>query len=119
MTIRVDEIDAKILRELQQHGCIPNVELANRVGLSAAPCLRRVRALEEAGIIRGYVALLDPEKVGLGVTVFVHISLDLQADRRLESFERTVTKNPEVLECYLMTGESDYLLRVVVPDVTS
>jgi Lrp/AsnC family transcriptional regulator, leucine-responsive regulatory protein len=119
MAIRLDEIDEKILRELQEHGCVPNVELASRVGLSAAPCLRRVRALEEAGVIRKYVALLDPEKVGVGVTVFVHITVDLTEDRQLDLFERTIVKSPEVVDCYLMTGEPDYLLRIVVPDVAS
>ena len=115
----LDEIDRKILRHLQDRARISNLELADRVGLSPAPCLRRVRALEKRGIIRKYVTLLDPATVNLGVTVFVQISLDLQVKNRLETFDRAITRRPEVLECYLMTGDSDYLLRVVVPDVAA
>jgi DNA-binding Lrp family transcriptional regulator len=119
MAIPLDEIDYKILRYLQEHARDSNVQLADHVGLSPAPCLRRVRALEDAGVIRKYVALLDPAAVNLGVTVFVQISLDLQVEGRLEIFERAIMTRPEVLECYLMTGDADYLLRVVVPDVSS
>lgn len=115
----MDDIDCKILRTLQENARVTNADLANRVGLSAAPCLRRVRALEERGVIRKYVTLLDPGAINLGVTVFVQISLDLQVEHRLEKFERAITRRPEVLECYLMTGDSDYLLRVVVPDVAA
>ncbi len=96
-----------------------NVELADLVGLSPAPCLRRVRALEDAGVIQRYVTLLDPATVSLGVTVFVQITLDLQLEGRLEIFENAIMRRPEVLECYLMTGDADYLLRVVVPDVSA
>jgi Lrp/AsnC family transcriptional regulator, leucine-responsive regulatory protein len=113
----VDLIDRKILSALQNNARITNAELADRVGLSAAPCLRRVRALEQSGVIRKHVTLLDPAALDLGVTVFVQISLDLQVEDRLELFERAIVARPEVLECYLMTGDSDYLLRVVVPDV--
>lgn len=112
-----DETDWRILRELQDHGRIPNVELADRVGLSPAPCLRRLRFLERAGIIRKYVTLIDAKTVGLGVTVFVQIRLDLQVKGRFEIFEQAVLQRSEVLECYLMTGDADFLLRVVVPDV--
>lgn len=115
----LDPLDLHIVAILQQHARISNVELADRVGLSPAPCLRRVRALEERGVIREYVALVDPAAVGLGVTVFVQISLDLQVEGRLEIFERAIMRRPEVLECYLMTGDSDYMLRVVVPDVSA
>jgi DNA-binding Lrp family transcriptional regulator len=115
----LDEIDLQILKYLQEHARISNVDLADRVGLSPAPCLRRVRALEQAGVIRGYVALLDHATLHLGVTVFVQITLDLQVEDRLEIFESAIMKLPEVLECYLMTGDADYLLRVVVPDVSS
>lgn len=115
----LDEIDFKILHYLQEHGHTSNVELADHVGLSPAPCLRRVRALEEAGVIRKYVTLLEPSAVDLGVTVFVQISLDLQVEGRLEIFERAVMRRPEVLECYLMTGDADFLLRIVVPDVSA
>ena len=115
----MDDIDRKILRTLQEDARVTNAALADRVGLSAAPCLRRVRALEESRVIRKYVTLLDPGAVNLGVTVFVQISLDLQVEDRLEKFERAIAKRPEVLECYLMTGDSDYLIRVVVPDVAA
>jgi Lrp/AsnC family leucine-responsive transcriptional regulator len=117
MPIRLDEIDVKILQRLQEQARISNVALANLVGLSPAPCLRRVRALEEAGVIRKYVTLLDPHAVNLGVTVFVQISLDLKAEARLQTFEKAILNRTEVLACYLMTGDSDYLLQVVVPDV--
>jgi len=119
MAADLDEIDINILRQLQEHARISNVELADRVGLSPAPCLRRVRALEESGVIRGYSALVNPGAVSLGVTVFVQISLDRQLEGRLEIFERAVMLCPEVLECYLMTGDADYLLRVTVSDVSA
>jgi Lrp/AsnC family leucine-responsive transcriptional regulator len=115
----LDEIDRKILRHLQEEARISNADLADRVGLSPAPCLRRVRSLEEGRVIRKYVTLLDPAAVNLGVTVFVQISLDLQVEDRLEIFERAMMRRPEVLECYLMTGDADYLVRVVVPDVAA
>ena len=118
-TTPLDEIDRKILTHLQEEARITNAELADRVGLSAAPCLRRVRALEERRVIRKYVALLDPVALDLGVTVFVQISLDLQVEDRLEIFERAIAGRPEVVECYLMTGDADYLVRVVVPDVAA
>jgi DNA-binding Lrp family transcriptional regulator len=114
---QLDELDLKILQQLQDRARISNVELADLVGLSPAPCLRRVRRLEKTGVIQRYVALLDPNTVNLGVTVFVQITLDLQVEHRLEIFEQAIMRRPEVLECYLMTGDADYLLRVVVPDV--
>ncbi len=117
--VHLDEIDCALLAHLQQHARISNVELADRVGLSPAPCLRRVQALERAGVIRQYVALVSPRAVAQEVTVFVQISLDLQVEGRLEAFEREIVARPEVLECYLMTGDSDYLIRVVVPDVAA
>src|SRR6478672_3092638 len=110
-------IDQRILRELQDDGRLSNVQLADRVGLSPAPCLRRIRRLERTGVIRKYVTLIDAKAVGLGVTVFVQIRLEFQVKGRLEIFERSVLQRSEVLECYLMTGDADYLLRVVVPDV--
>jgi Lrp/AsnC family leucine-responsive transcriptional regulator len=115
--MRLDEIDIKILSLLQEQARIANVELADQVGLSPAPCLRRVRALEQAGVIRKYVTLLDPVALNLGVTIFVQVTLDLQVEGRLEIFEQAIMQRPEVLECYLMTGDADYLLRVAVPDV--
>jgi Lrp/AsnC family transcriptional regulator, leucine-responsive regulatory protein len=115
----MDEIDRNILKTLQEDARITNADLADKVGLSPAPCLRRVRALEDAGVIRKYVTLLDPGAIKLGVTVFVQITLDLQVENRLEMFEQAILRRPEVLECYLMTGDSDYLIRVVVPDVAA
>jgi DNA-binding Lrp family transcriptional regulator len=114
-----DEIDQKILQLLQENARMSNVDLADRVGLSPPPCLRRVSSLEQAGVIRKYVALLNPAAVDLSVTVFVQISLDLQVHKRLEIFENTIMKRPEIVECYLMTGDADYLLRVVVPDIAA
>ena len=117
--VHIDEADANILRQLQDNARISNVDLSRSVGLSPSPCLRRVQALEERGVIRQYVALLDPTTVGLNVSVFVQISLERQVEKALENFEQAVLERSEVMECYLMTGDSDYLLRVVVPDVHS
>ena len=113
----LDEIDRRILTHLQQDARMTNAKLAERVGLSPAPCLRRVRALEAAGVIRDYVALLDSRAVGRAVTVFIEIRLDLQVKDRLDILERAIREWPEVLECSLMTGDADYMLRVAVPDV--
>ena len=113
----LDAIDRRILRTLQENARLSNSELAQKVGLSASPVWRRVRALEDGGVITGYQALVDPASVGLAVNVFVHVSLEKQVEPALEAFEAAVRRRPEVLECYLMTGESDYLLRVVVPDL--
>ena len=115
----MDDIDRKILSVLQNDARITNTDLADKVGLSAAPCLRRVRSLEEDGVIRKHVTLLDPAAVNLGVTVFVQITLDLQVEGRLDIFEKAIARRPEVLECYLMTGPRDYLLRVVVADLAA
>ena len=111
---RLDAIDIRILARLQADGRITNQQLAGAVGLSPSPCLRRVRQLEESGIIQGYVGLVDPAAVGLGVTAFVRIRLEQQDDTRLSLFEAAVADFPEVMECYLMTGEADYQLRVLV-----
>lgn len=116
---QLDRIDGKILMALQQDGRMTNHDLAAHVGLSPSPCLRRVKALESSGVIRTYVALVDPSAVNLPVNVFVNVTLERQAEERLDVFEATVKQWPEVLECYLMTGEADYLLRVVVPDLAS
>jgi Lrp/AsnC family leucine-responsive transcriptional regulator len=113
----VDEIDVRILAELQENARLSNLELANRVGLSASPCLRRVRRLEKSGVIRKYVTLIDPKAISLSTTVFIQITLDLQVEARLELFEKAIIQRPEVVDCFLMTGDADYLLRVVVPDV--
>lgn len=115
----LDEIDRRILARLQEDARISNVALAERVGLSPSPCLRRVRALERSGVIRSYVTLVEPARLGLGVSVFVEVHLERQVEDALRQFERAVLERPEVMECYLMTGESDYLLRVVVPDLAA
>jgi Lrp/AsnC family transcriptional regulator, leucine-responsive regulatory protein len=117
--IEIDRTDCKILALLQEEARLPNVELAQSVGLSPSPCLRRVRLLEEGGVIRRYVTLLDPATVGLPVSVFVQVTLERQVETALQGFEEAVGKHPEVMECYLMTGDADYLLRVVAPDLES
>lgn len=115
--ISLDDIDRRILECLQQDGRLSNADLAQQVGLSPSPCWRRVRALEEAGVVKGYAAQLDAKAVGLGVTVFMSVSLTTQVEKALQAFERAASDRPEVMECYLMTGDSDYLLRIVVPDL--
>lgn len=115
----LDRIDRNILALLQQDGRMANSDLSQRVGLSPSPCLRRVKALEDTGVIRNYVALVDPAAVDLSVSVFVSVTLERQVEERLDAFEAAVVRWPEVLECYLMTGEADYLLRVVVPDLAA
>jgi len=115
--MKLDAIDRKILAALQDNGRLSNVELAERVGLSPSPCLRRVRQLEDASIINRYVALLDQKAVGLPVSVFISIKLERQQEDDLDRFEAEVAKYPEVLECYLMTGTRDYLLRVATRDL--
>ncbi len=115
--LKLDAIDLKILAALQADARIANVDLARKVHLSPSPCLARVRALEEAGLVARYVTLLDPKKLGLTVSVLVQVTLERQVEKALDGFERAVLDRPEVMECYLMTGDADYLLRVVVPDV--
>ena len=112
----IDATDARILNVLQRQGRISNAELSEAVHLSASACHRRVQRLEEAGIIREYVALLDPRKLGRPTVVFVEITLQGQADEVLDAFEREVKKIPDVLECHLMAGTADYLLKVVAQD---
>jgi Lrp/AsnC family leucine-responsive transcriptional regulator len=113
----LDAIDQRLLAILQENGRLTATEIADRVGLTTSPCLRRLRLLEEAGIIRGYTALLDQERVGLPVSVFVSIKLERQQEDSLARFEAAVKDCPEVLDCYLMTGPRDYLLRVVARDL--
>lgn len=115
----LDDIDRRILAALQQDGRMTTQELADRVGLSASPCARRVRLLEEAGIIKGYVAVLDQARVGLPISVFASVKLERQREEELDRFSDAVTRWPEVADCYLMTGQRDYLLRIVVPDLES
>ena len=113
----LDAIDRTILDRLQDRARLSNVELARAVNLSPSPCLARVRRLEERGLIRRYVTLLDPVKLGLTVSVLVQVTLEKQIEPALQAFEKAIRARPEVMECYLMTGDADYLLRVVVPDV--
>ena len=117
--ILLDEIDGKILRALQRNGRISNFDLAAAVGLSPSPCLRRVRHLETVGVITDYVALVSSEAVGLPVTAYVQVRLVSQADRNLADFEEAVATFPEVMECYLMTGDSDYQIRVQVESLAA
>ena len=114
---QLDSIDWKILGLLQADARIANVDLAKAIGLSPSPCLNRVRALEEAGYISRYVTLLDALRVGLKVSVFIQVTLERQVESALERFENAIRSRPEVMECYLMTGDADYLIRVVVADI--
>ncbi|MGE5385759.1 MAG: Lrp/AsnC family transcriptional regulator [Betaproteobacteria bacterium] len=116
-SIQLDAIDLRLLERLQGDARISNVALAEVANLSPAPCLRRVRDLEASGVIRGYVGLLDPEALGLHVSMFIQVSLEKQIGSALKTFEETIESYPEVMECYLMTGDSDYLLRVVGRDL--
>ena len=113
---KLDKIDRQILHDLQADGRMTNVDLAHRAGISAPPCLRRVRALEEAGFIRGYHALVNPEALGFGVTVFAQVGLSSQAEPDLTAFESLVTSWPEVREAHMLAGETDFLLKVVAAD---
>src|SRR4029079_10630553 len=117
LSVRLDAIDRKILKELQADGRMTNVELARRVGISAPPCLRRVRALEEAGYIKGYRALLDEKKLGYAVTVFAMVHLASQAEADLVAFEEFVRAQPLVRECWMLSGEIDFVLKCVAPDL--
>lgn len=114
--VKLDKIDRRILHDLQEDGRITNVELARRAGISAPPCLRRVRALEEAGFIEGYHAELNARALGYNVTVFAHVGLKSQAESDLDVFEELVNSWPEVRECHMLAGETDFLLKVVAPD---
>jgi DNA-binding Lrp family transcriptional regulator len=114
---RLDAVDRKILKELQEDGRITNVELAKRVGISAPPCLRRVRALEEAGFIKGYRGLLDEKKLGFEVAVFAMVHLSSQAESDLAEFEAFVRTQPLVRECWMLSGEIDFILKCVAPDL--
>ena len=116
---RFDQIDIQILRELQADGRMTNVELAQRVGLTAPPCLRRVRALEESGVIRAYHADLDAAQLEFGITVFAMVSLRSQAESDLEAFEAHVIELEEVRECFMLNGEIDFILKIVARDLQS
>ena len=118
MTVtNLDEIDRKLLAELQAEGRITNVELAERVGLTAPPCLRRVRALEDAGIIRSYHADVEPNRLGFAITVFAMVSLKSQAEEDLKQFENHIRELPEVRECHMLNGEIDFILKIVSRDL--
>jgi DNA-binding Lrp family transcriptional regulator len=115
--INLDVIDLRILAELQADGALSNVALARRVHLSPSPCLMRVKALESSGVIQRYVALASAAALGLGLKVFISISLKEQSRQALATFEQRIAEHDAVMECYLMTGDSDYLIRVVVRDM--
>jgi len=119
MSYSFDATDRRILEVIQEEARISNSELADRIGLSPSPCWRRVRTLEDDGVIERYVTLVNAKAVGLPITVFATVALEKQVESALESFERAVMERPEVMECNLMTGEFDYLLRVVVPDLAA
>lgn len=114
--VKLDRIDRRILRDLQDDGRMTNVELARRAGISAPPCLRRVRALEEAGYIRGFHADVEPHALGFNVTVFAHVGLNSQAEADLRAFEGLVGQWEQVRECHMLAGETDFLLKVVAKD---
>ena len=117
--MKLDADDLRILAEHQQDGSLSNVELARRIHLSPSPCLMRVKALQAAGVIQRYVALTDPKALGLGLNVFISISLKAQTRQSLAGFEQRIAEHDEVMECYLMTGDSDYLIRVAVADIAA
>jgi len=119
MRARLDATDWRILKELQANGRVSNVELARKVGISPPPCLRRVRALEEAGMIAGYFALLDEKSVGFEVIAFAMVGLHSQSEADLRAFENRVLAWPLVRECYMLSGESDFQLKCVAPDLTA
>jgi Lrp/AsnC family leucine-responsive transcriptional regulator len=115
--MKLDDIDKRILRALQRDGRLQNVELAREVGLSPSPCLRRVRLLEEAGVIDRYVAVLNPSKIGAGLSLFARIWLKAQDAETIERFIAAIEQLPQVVECYIMLGDCDFLLRVVAADL--
>jgi len=115
--INLDQIDLQILEQLQDAGRLTNVELAQSVGLTAPPCLRRMRALEDSGVITAYHAAINPAKMGFTITVFAMVSLKSQAESDLQAFEDHVQKLPEVRECYMLNGEIDFMLKVVAKDL--
>ncbi len=114
---KIDEIDRKIIAAVQENGRITANELAARVGLSPSPCARRLRLLEQSGVIKGYTAIVDQKIVGLPINAFASIKLEQQREENLERFAQAVARWPEVVDCYLMTGQRDYLMRIVVRDL--
>lgn len=116
-SITLDATDRAILSALQENARLTNQELSERIGLSPSPCLRRLRRLEKEGVIAGYTAILDEEKLGLPVAIFMSVKLERQIDAQLNTFESEILKCPEVVDCWLMTGDNDYLLRVLASDL--
>jgi DNA-binding Lrp family transcriptional regulator len=119
MRNKLDEVDRLILKLLQDDGRMTNVDLAAQVGITAPPCLRRVRALEEAGVIQGYHADIDPAAVGYSIVVFAMVSLKSQAEDDLQAFEEHIASLPEVRECFMLNGDIDFILKIVAPDLPS
>ncbi|WP_136443885.1 Lrp/AsnC family transcriptional regulator [Pacificoceanicola onchidii] len=117
MEPKLDEIDQRIIRELQRDGRLSHQDLSEKVGLSPSPCARRIKRLEAEGIIKGYIAQIDEQRMGYGMSVFVSVKLDKQVDDQLINFEKAIAAFPEVVDCWLMTGGFDYLLRVAVADL--
>lgn len=117
--LAIDDIDRQILAHLQEDGRMTNVDLAAKIGLTAPPCLRRVRSLEDAGVIQGYNARLDQAMLGYGITIFAMVSLKSQAEADLQAFENHITDLPEVRECHMLNGEIDFLLKIVAKDLQS
>lgn len=113
----LDKTDILILKQIQENARITHAELAKAVNLSTTPCYNRIKAMEEKGLIKQQVTLLEAEKLGLTLNVFIHVTLEKQVEEALQSFEEAISDRPEVMECYLMTGDEDYLLRVVVPNM--
>lgn len=116
---KLDRTDIAILNSLQENSRITNADLARSVNLSPTPCFNRVRAMEELGVIKRQVTLLEPDVLGLHVNVFIHVSLEKQVEGALQRFEDAIADRPEVMECYLMSGDADYLIRVLVPNIQS
>ncbi|MAF17756.1 MAG: ArsR family transcriptional regulator [Marinomonas sp.] len=114
---QIDKTDILILNQIQENARITHAELAKAVNLSTTPCYNRIKAMEEKGLIKQQVTLLEAEKLGLTLNVFIHVTLEKQVEEALQSFEEAISDRPEVMECYLMTGDEDYLLRVVVPNM--
>ncbi len=117
--MKLDHIDHKILKHLQENARITNAELADRVGLSPTPCLRRLRRLESEGIIKGYNTEINREALGVNVTVIILVKLEREDEKTLREFEAAINKREEVMECYLVTGKFDYFIRVIVPSLAS
>lgn len=116
---KLDRTDIGILNSLQENARVTNADLARSVNLSPTPCFNRVKAMEELGLIKRQVTLLEPDMLGLHVNVFIHVSLEKQVEGALQRFEDAIADRPEVMECYLMSGDADYLIRVLVPNIQS